>query len=319
MRALISALLPCAATLAAGTVSAQDRLLVTLEGDASGFAVLGDLGDKLDEDGRTDDGFRVKLDLDVVARREDREHGLRYGSITNFETDIDSDGYETQPFIFIEGSLGEARFGVDDAAGISLRQGVAEIAVGTGGLDGELIDSPDLVTPALLDTDDIRAIAYSSEHRRLQAGASFTPGEDDFDDIAEAVLTWRGIDDGRGIAGSLGGAVAKDDNSALLIGLILAAEPWQLALGSGLETLPDEADRHFSNAGIAWKGDDVAVSLTGGWCHDCGEHENWNFVAGAEMEPRDGVVLSAELSWFDEDKGNDSSGVISLLTLKLEF
>lgn len=324
MAALAVLGLPLASgALAAGAAGME----VELAAEAVSYAVVGNLGRKLgpDEDGR--DGFRQQAEIEIAARWLDPGQARRWGVIYRFEAELEDGTMTPRAFGFLQDRHGELRAGIDDAPAVSMQIGAATIAVATGGIDGELVASDDLVIPRIVDNDAPRLVAYTPDASGggWQLGASFTTGptdEDGIDDTLDVALVRLGGDGEVGTALSLAAAIEQHGGLALQLGGLVALDELAVAGSIALDRLDEDGSgdwRRFANLGVAAELAGLDLSLTGGWCFACDERENWNVVLGAERALLPGLATGVELSRFDEAEGGRDAGTILLFSLAVAF
>ncbi len=294
---------------------------IELSAEAKFYAVTGNLGHKLDDDEDSSDGFRQKTEIEVAARYLDPARGRRWGAIFQFEGELDGTSRTQKSYAFIQGPPGELRAGLDDAPAVAMQIGAGTIAVASGGIDGELVASDDLVIPRIVDTDGPRLIAYTPTVAGWRLGTSFTTATDELDDVFDMTLLWLAGDEDGGAAVSLSGAVEQDGGRALQLGGLLSHDDLAIAGSVALDRVAEDGGdwRRFANLGVAGAVEEVDLSLTAGWCFACDDRGNWNVVLGLEREWLPGVSLGLELSRFDEADGSHDSGSILLFSLDAAF
>lgn len=293
-----------------------------ISGEASLYAIAGDLGQKLDPDEDTSDGFRQKAEIEIEALFSEDASERRWGIVYDLESELDGATLTKSAFTFVEGGLGELRFGIDDAAAVALAIGGASVAVGSGGLDGQLIASDDLVFPRIVDTDGPRVIAYAPAITGLTLGASLTSETEDTDHTLDAALLWHLGDEDEGAFLGLAGAVEAGGGRALQLGAMAIGETLAVAASLALDRAAGDDGqtwRRFANAGIAKSLDPYDLSLNAGWCFACDDQENWNIVLGLERALAPGLTTSAELALFDETTNNPAPDTLLLLALTVAF
>lgn len=323
MRRAAAVLAGLGVPLAAGAVEME----IELAAEAVSYAVIGNLGRKLGPDEDREDGFRQQAEIEIAARWLDPDHGRRSGVIYRFEAELDGSTMTPRAYGFLQNRHGELRAGIDDAPAVSMQIGAATIAVATGGIDGELVASDDLVIPRIVDNDAPRLIAYSPDASDggWQLGASFTTGptdEDGIDDTLDLALVRLGGEGELETALSLAAAIEQHGGLALQLGGLVAHDELALAGSVALDRLDEDGSgdwRRFANLGLATELGGLDLSLTAGWCFACDERENWNVVLGVERALLPGLATGLELSRFDEAEGGRDEGTILLFSLAVAF
>ncbi|HEX6016363.1 MAG TPA: porin, partial [Geminicoccaceae bacterium] len=113
---------------------------LTLTGYVRFLAHGGQLDDAR-QDGRysRSPDFTNDTELHVVAQARSEETGVEYGATVEFEADTDEVSNTDETWIFFTGGWGELRLGDDDGAA-DRSVGAQEVAAGTGGIDGAIIN-----------------------------------------------------------------------------------------------------------------------------------------------------------------------------------
>lgn len=119
--------------------------------------------------------FREEFEIHVNAKGKDDATGTEYGAQVQLETDRGSDQVRVdEQWIWLKGNWGEVRLGNEDGAAYLMRITAAEVAAGTGGIDGWPAVSPFYFH--LLDPQDVsKAIYFSPNISGFQFGISYTP------------------------------------------------------------------------------------------------------------------------------------------------
>ena len=111
----------------------------------TGFARFRAHGGQLD-DARQDDSFSRSLDFSndtefhVLARGRDEKTGMEYGATIEFQADTDQIFNTKETWIFVRGGWGEVRLGDQEGVAENSSVGAQEVAAGTGGIDGDVVD-----------------------------------------------------------------------------------------------------------------------------------------------------------------------------------
>ena len=153
----------------------------------TGFARFRAHGGQLD-DARQDKEFSRRLDFSndtevhILARTRDTQTGLQYGAIIEFQADTNEQLNTESTWIFVRGSWGEARLGDDDGVAENSSVGAQEIAAGTGGIDGDVVDEIAVGVVNLTNTDTATKIRYyTPTFGGFSVGASYTPTQEEVD------------------------------------------------------------------------------------------------------------------------------------------
>ncbi len=237
----------------------------------------------------------------------------------------------------MKGSFGELRFGDDDGAADDMKIGGFSVAVGTGGIDGTVVDTALVVGPTNSD-DATKIVYYTPILGGFQLGVSYTASDnsngdnlavtnlDGFEDWVEAGLTWSGeFGDVALQAGVVGGLAQTnfangndDDLETLFVGMQIDAFGMSLAGGLGTEEVAG-IDRDWYNLGIKGELGPVALSATWGQARLDPGPDPKNLVLGAELGIVPGMSLSGEIAFFDEDRGGPDDGVLGVVRLGIDF
>ncbi|MCS6878768.1 MAG: porin [Geminicoccaceae bacterium] len=338
-----SALVAASTVLVVPSVEAQPapkvgpvgKLDISIGGFSRFLWALGDVKAKTGAQNASSD-FRNDTEVHIVARGKDESTGIEYGATIEFEADTSRTDNTDETWLLLKGVFGEFRFGDEDGAADNMKVGGFSVAVGTGGIDGTVIDTPAVVGPANSD-DATKIIYYSPKIGGFQLGVSYTPssasGGDTlaftnaggFKDWVEAGLTYTGAFGGVGVTAAVVGGIAEadfsgpdDDLKTIFGGLQLDLFGVSLAGGIGTEEVLG-IDRDWFNLGAKAEVGPVALSVTYGRANFDPGPEPHNLVFGAELGIAPGLSLSGEVSFFDEDRGGDDDGVLGLVRLGVDF
>ena len=300
-------------------------------------------GGQLD-DARQDDSLARGLDfsndteLHLLARARDEATGLDYGATIEFDADTDQTLNTIESWIFTRGYWGEVRLG--DVEGVTDESvvGAQEVAAGTGGIDGDVVDEIAVPVVQLTGTDTAtKARYYTPSFGGFSLGLSYTPTQQEIDSgelngqfiarkggdqamqaehVAEGGLVWAGEVGEAEILASVVGVMGRlvNDTEAELggsrwwgwqagatVGLLLGVE-----LGGSFadERLGDQG-RTFFTAGLGWGEDDWNLSVTYGQVLDGGRDlpygHPFNLVFSADYALAPGLELAGDLGLFDND------------------
>jgi outer membrane protein OmpU len=187
-----------AAIIFPGSVSAAEvlpggALDITVSGFVRFLWAYGDLEDKPIEGigellDLSSNDFRNDTEVHVLLRGMHDATGIEYGGTIEFEADTNSPENTDETWIFVRGGFGELRFGDTDSAAETMKIGAYSVAVGTGGIDGTVVD---LNQPVLVEfepeAENVTKIVYFSPVLGgFQLGVSYAPdtevGERDRED-----------------------------------------------------------------------------------------------------------------------------------------
>ncbi len=316
--------LVAAGHLGATPVSASAQELETkITSEISFLAALGDLGKRdIDADNEL---FEVDATLTIEAVYQTDDPYLRWGAITELTGDKNSPPGAEKAFLFLRSKYGDPRFGLDDSASVVINYMAPFVAVGTGGLDGDIIDSPELVFLTATDTSNTRIIYYSPFVRNWQFAGSYTPNDDEdgddrdndqaFDELVDATLNYYTEHEDFEVGAALSIAVADNYRGVSLSGTV-GTDPLAIAGGIATEEIED-THRIFYNLGGRAEIDPLEASLNWGQCVDCDRGESWNLIGGLEFALLPGVDAALEVSRFRDEEGHD--GTIALFSLGFEL
>jgi outer membrane protein OmpU len=273
-----------AATLALlaplGAIAAEVRPRGALDIEIGGFfrflAAAGDLREKRGDNSGSYD-FRNDTEVFVNIRATDEATGIEYGVVIELEADTNTTGNADETFMFIRGGFGEFRLGDDDGMLKDHSLGAHTIAVGTGGLDGTILDNQNLAFVGTTNNDSSRIKYYSPRLAGFQLGLGFTPSSNSsgqnirqtndggIDDVIEASLLYRGEFGGVALSANLGAAFGHQNTTnddaegyqaglaAVLFGIRLAGQVVHQELGNDENT--------FYNIGAATTLGPVGLSV----------------------------------------------------------
>lgn len=331
--ALVAAL--GAPTAAAGEIAPGGALDLTITGVLRFLSAYGDLDHKsLDGDGSV--RFLNDPELTLDLRAVDPATGLEYGAVLELAVDTVDVENADRAWAFVRGGWGQARFGDDEGAAENMRLGGFSVAVGTGGIDGTVVDTPAVVGP--FDSGDAtKVVYYTSELGGLRLGIGYAPhGESDgqdlggtqddgADDMVEAGLafvgSWGDIELEASAVGGLGRANSDNADRRIAsgyLGAVMEFDEVSTGLGWGTEDVAG-VGRSWWNAGIGYEIEPWSFSITWGRCYRCDEGDVTNLVAGMELLFVPGVAISAELSRFDDNGEEGGDGVVGVMQLAVAF
>jgi hypothetical protein len=163
-------------TASAAAVKADGYPEITVTGYARFLAHGGQI-----DDARQDGSYSRSLDFSndaevhILARARNGETGVEYGATIEFEADTDQEFNTDETWIYFTGGWGELRLGDDDGATDS-SVGAQEIAAGTGGIDGDVVNRIAVPVVFLFGTSDATKVRYyTPSFAGFSLGASYTP------------------------------------------------------------------------------------------------------------------------------------------------
>lgn len=335
--------------MAAGSASAAEikpggAFDLTISGFARFVANAGDYQAKTGlANGSNGLDFSNDTEVYVLGKAKDESTGIEYGFRIELEADTNATGNADETWLFISGQFGEFRFGDEDGAGDNMALGAHTIAVGTGGIDGTLIDTPAVVK--LTDnSDSTKIIYYSPKFAGFQLGVDYSPHSannngrqgagsfvnnlqtDEVKDWWSGGLAWTGDLGPAGVKASVVGMYGTDENGdrdgdtrGVMAGAVVDVYGFSLAGAWGTEEVLD-FERKWYNLGAAAALGPVKVSINWGDAYDTDGAEPTNLVLGAEVGLMPGVAFSVEWSHFDEDRGDgEDDGDLGIARLAFSF
>jgi outer membrane protein OmpU len=335
----------CAAAGAA-EVRPGGALDVTVSGEVRFITSVGDT-DTVFLDNTVTSGLDFFNDTEVhfILRGKHDATGLEYGGTVEFEADTSVTANSDETWVFLKGGFGELRFGDEDGVadfdGSSVS--AASVAVGTGGLDGDIFE--DLFgTPVYepLGTSNATKLRYNSPTLAgFELDASYTPNVGDSGDglapedvesgdVFEGVIGYTFENEGEtfsvktvvsGLYGDIKDedAVGGDDYWALQGGAVLGFGRFEVA-GSYLTEEVGSLELEAVTAGvaIAFGPDDdpgqFRLSLNYGHVTDAEEltlNDNeldkpYAIILSADYVLAPGLLLQGDVSYFDNDVEGDT-------------
>lgn len=279
------------------------QLNITISGFARFLAAYGDLSDKIEPrfESKPSFDFRNEYEVHTILSGQDERTGLEYGGTLEFEADTNREENTDETWIFVRGGFGEMRFGDTDSAANNMKIGAYTIAVGTGGIDGTVVDAnaPVLVDFSRNREDATKIIYYSPSFSGFQLGISYLPDSSEgdqlavapdtsqdpalnLDDVVTAGLAYTSVLGDVGIRASIVGVTAPsefDETFGVYTGAAIDISGFSIAGGVGMRRTatklkrtpavpnPNDEDdfhRNFYNIGAAYQFDRYAVSVNYG-------------------------------------------------------
>ncbi len=236
----------------------------------------------------------------------------------------------------MKGAFGEFRFGDEDGITHNMSLGAWTIAVGTGGLDGTLVDLES--TTFVGNTgDSTKIVYYSPTIAGFQLGLSYDPHTNSngtnfasndpappaTQDLVDAGVTWvasfGAIDVKASVVGDVGRSTSSNtsgDTVGIQPGAVISFGGFSIAGAFGVDETAG-AKHEFYNLGAATKLGPVALSVNWGEVLDTnneyrqtepnglpiGSDQSNALILGAQIGLVPGVWLSGEASHFDLDTG----------------
>jgi outer membrane protein OmpU len=184
---VVSSALALPGSISAAEINPGGALDLTISGFARFLVGYGNLEDKFDDNLSSFDFFN-DTEVHVTLRGVHEPTGLEYGGTVEFEGDTNATANTDETWLFLRGGFGELRFGDTDSAANTMKVGAYTIAVGTGGIDGDIVNLDTAVEVDLLFTEpqsasataegaeDLTKIVYfSPQVGGFQFGLSYTP------------------------------------------------------------------------------------------------------------------------------------------------
>jgi outer membrane protein OmpU len=331
---------------------------VTISGFARFLATGGDLDNQRNNPNVTTGlDFRNDTEVHVILRGKHDATGMEYGGTVEFEADTNRTDNTDETWLFIRGGFGEVRFGDEDGAVDNSAIGAYTIAAATGGIDGTVVDVLAISPVRPTNSDDATKIRYyTPSFGGFSVGVSYTPNADigvdptnsfaqvsgdtlapkdvELGDWFEGALVYEGDFGGLGLQASLVGSIADikdeaalggDDGWAWYGGAALDLFGFKVAGGFGDEEF-GSLEKTYFNAGGAVKLGPANVSINYGQIIDSEGYtadEPYNIILGADVGPMPGLIVGAELLYFDNDiedpVSDDDNGWVYLGTIRLAF
>lgn len=238
-------------------------LSLTLSGELRFITSYGEADDALLDDTVTSGAeFFNDTSVSLLAEGKHDASGIEYGAYVELQADTTAEENTDETWLFLRGGWGEAHLGDDDgvssiSAGIVAGEdgaalSAANVAAGTGGLDGDIVsDLFGASTYEPLGTDDATKISYATPKLGgLNLAVSYTPNlAEIFDgagngdslagkdvaagDVVEGILHYAGEIGAVGLLASLSGLYGdiKDEEAAG------GDEYWAVQAGAVVEVL----------------------------------------------------------------------------------
>jgi outer membrane protein OmpU len=280
--------------------------------------------------------FRNDTELHILVRGRDDRTGLEYGGTVEFEADTNRTDNTDETWIFLRGGFGELRGGDTDSAATTMRVGADAISVGTGGIDGTVVDQDQVVNVDLNNRnfeDATKIVYFSPIIGGIQFGLSYTPNNlrnngdaiaadpGDNDDLLSAGLSYNDalLEDINLRASIVGTMDPHDPLESWLIygGAALSIRDFSFAGGIGTRqrdgdgSMPrSDQERLFFNIGAAYQFDKIGFSVAYGWSNDdngpdaVDDGRIRDLVFGVEVGLLPGLVLSNEIAYFSVKRPN---------------
>jgi hypothetical protein len=336
----------CVAALAAGagasaaTVSPGGALDLTLTGFARFLAHGGDLDNaRLDRTVAGGLDFSNDTEVHVLARALHDPSGIEYGGNVEFEADTDQTLNTDETWLFLRGGFGEFRFGDLDGVIDNSSVGGRTPAAGTGGIDGDIVDTIGTQVYGQFDSGDATKIRYyTPTFAGFSVGVSYTPdldsvGQDlakkavlepdgtlgptgSVQDMVEGGLIYEGGIGEFELLAALTGAVCEintnddDDCSSWAGGLQTSLFGFTIAGSYWTEELGD-TEKTGVSAGIGYGIGPANLSVSWAQVIDSDNlvsddtgiplDQPMNLVFSADLGLMPGLVLAGDVGWFDND------------------
>jgi hypothetical protein len=332
-----TAILGATAVVVPSTASAFEA---NIRGFFNFSAVTGDLEESGNAGGDPKDyDFLTDSEIHIQGVNTDDETGIRYGMTVEFETDGDSTLNTDEAWIFVDGAFGGFRIGDDDGAVDNSKISAANIAAGTGGIDGQGVVAP--VQFANINTGDSTKIRYDSPSiAGFTIHGSFTPGAGnnggignsivqddltDYQDWVETALVYTGSFGGLdlqagGTFGFNSGENGANDYTGFSLGTIIGFSGFRVAGSYWSDDDGPAGDESGYTAGAAATLGPADLSVTWADIVDADNNEEGNnLVLSASVGVLPGMSLQGDVAWFDRDAGGNDDGVTGVARLRVAF
>jgi hypothetical protein len=140
------------------------------------------------DDARQDNSFSRKLDFSnrtevhVLAHARDEQTGMEYGGTIEFLADTNNTLNTEATWIFVRGGWGEVRLGDEEGVAENSSVGGQEVAAGTGGIDGDVVDEIATGVVFLTNTDTATKIRYyTPSFAGFSVGVNYVPTQEEVD------------------------------------------------------------------------------------------------------------------------------------------
>ncbi len=320
----------------AGQAKALD---VTVSGFSRFLAAFGNLDDQSGTADARSFYFRNDTEVHVKARGTDDATGMRYGATVEFEADTNATANTDESWIFIGGNWGELRFGDEDGAADNMKVTAANLAAGTGGIDG----AGEVANASIFfdnSSDATKIIYYSPKVSGFQVGISYTPDSGhggstsfptdttatDREHWIEAGIAYANTFGAVDVTASLVGSTAdyetgNNDFSAIGGGATIGFSGF--TVGGGFFTENDDVggDRDIWNIGAAASLGPANLSVTYDKVNTdgSGTPDPTNLVFSADVGLFPGVALQGDVSAFNNDTGGNDDGVTGVVRLHIGY
>jgi len=329
-----TAILGATALVVPSTASAFE---VNIRGFFNFNTVAGDLEESGNAgDNPKDYDFLTDSEIHIQGVNTDDETGIRYGFLVEFETDPGTDERIDESWIFVDGGFGGFRLGNEDGAVDNSKITAANIAAGTGGIDGQGVVAP--VKFAQTNSGDSTKIRYDSPSiAGFTIHASFTPAggdegnniaqddEADYQEWVETALVYTGSFGGLDLqaGGTLGfnnGENGADDFLGYSLGTIVGFAGFQAAGSYWQDEDGPAGDESGYTLGAAATLGPADLSVTWADIVDADDNEEGNnLVLSASVGVLPGMSLNGDIAWFDRDAGGNDDGVTGVARLRVAF
>ena len=325
---------------------------VNIRGFFNFNTVVGDVDSAIGGNTRSFD-FLTDSEIHIQGVNTDDETGIRYGFLVEFETDPQnstSDGGARvgnavidESWIFIDGAFGGFRLGNEDGAADNSKITAANIAAGTGGIDGQGVVGS--VPFFHINSGDSTKIRYDSPSiAGFTIHGSYTPNAGiqgnrvapkanvDYEDWVELALVYTGSFGGFDLqAGGTysfnNGKRGVDDFTGWNVGAIVGFQGFRVAGSfwdeddSPTGVAGARNDRTGYTLGAAASLGPADLSVTWADVIDADNNvEGQNLVVSASMGVLPGMSLHGDVSFFDRDLPvADDDGVTGVVRLRVAF
>ncbi len=307
-------------------------------GFAKFYWVAGDVADRFGGRQSSSD-FRNDIEVHVGVQGRDAGTGIVDGAVVESDAETNKNPEADETHVCLRDGVGDVQFGDDDGIAEDFAIGAHEVAVATGGLDGEGgIENKDTIYLKASDNDSTKIKYKSPTLAGFQLGGSYTPSPASeganlavtdagaLEDVIEGALQWTGTFGEVGLQAGVVCAHAREDSGndsyrGVYVGGKLTAFGIAFAGGWGTEDSPLTGDRRFANVGASASLGPIALSVNYGKAYDADAAEPEALILGADVGVLPGLAFGLEVSFFDQGRPGDreEERVLALTSLRLAF
>lgn len=287
--------------------------------------------------------FRDEFEVHIKGKGKDDATGTEYGVHIELEMDNTVTGVSPnvqidESWLWFKGSWGELRLGNEDGASNLMRVTAAEIAAGTGGIDGWTDEIASVGFHIMDNSDSTKIVYFTPDISGFQAGFSYTPDSGHYGGVApvhnngdyehwiEAAATYKAdmggakFRVGAQFARANGETNAVPDFAGYSVGAIVEVSGFKVA-GSwtrnsydfDVSSVSALRDNTRWTLGVGASLGPANVSLTGVKQDSDQGPDPRNIVLSGDVTLFPGVALQGDVSFFDLDTGVKDNGVTGVV------